>query len=89
MSGAGVDTKSGGGTTQYYDYNRHKLMFDSEDESSCLKNWEDQIACVDIPLLVDMSHWVGCITRFTYNLVHPCRKVRFELPSVTKELKAN
>ncbi|KAL5262135.1 hypothetical protein ACHWQZ_G007736 [Mnemiopsis leidyi] len=63
MKESGPDTKLWG--TQYYDYNRHKLMFDSEDESPSLKNWEDQIACVDIPLLVDMSHWVGCITRST------------------------
>ena len=60
MNGAGVESSG----TQYYDYNRHKLMFDSEDETYSMRNWEDQIDCVDIPLLVDMSHWVGCITRF-------------------------
>ena len=45
---------------RYYEYNQHKLLFDDDD---LLKAWDEQIECVDLPLMVDMSHWVGCITR--------------------------
>ena len=47
-----------------FDYEHpHHLGYDSEEEDLSMANWEELIGTVDIPLLVDMSHWVGCITR--------------------------
>ena len=50
-----------------FDYEHpHHLGYDSEEEDLSMANWEELIGTVDIPLLVDMSHWVGCITRYDF-----------------------
>ena len=46
-----------------YDYDQPHGYY-SEEEDLSMANWEELIGTVDIPLLVDMSHWVGCITRY-------------------------
>lgn len=61
---SGVDAQG----VPYYQYNRNRAVFDSDDDEDML-NWEDQILSVDVPLVVDMSHWVGCITRSVLLLV--------------------
>jgi len=35
------------------------------DEGSVGPDWDDILDGVDLPLVVDMSHWIGCITRTT------------------------
>ena len=41
------------------------------DEGSVGPDWEDILDGVDLPLVVDMSHWIGCITRLvTYTVTY-------------------